>query len=83
VGVRSRACGCHHRGDHEVIEEEARLHEASTSVVQFMRSHRLVERWGDVGLAFRGMMSLKAVRRVVALRKDKRPRRDAAAGSTP
>ena len=66
-----------------MIEEEARLHEASTSVVHFMRSHRLVERWGDVGLASRGKMTLEAVRRVVALRKDKRPRRDAAAGSTP
>jgi hypothetical protein len=42
-----------------------------------------VERWGDVGLASRGMMTLEAVRRVVASRKDKQSRRDAAAGSTP
>jgi TnpA family transposase len=54
------------------LEEEERLHEANVSVVQFKRRHRLVERWGDAGLASSDMMTLEATRRLWNARIDPR-----------
>ena len=55
-----------------LLEEEGRLADANSTVVQFMRRHPIVAAWGDPGLASSDMMSVEASRRLWNARVDPR-----------
>jgi len=55
-----------------VLEEEGRLAEANVSVLQFMRRHPVVNRWGQDGLASSDMMTVESSRRLWNARVDHR-----------
>jgi len=55
-----------------VLEEEGRLAEANLSVLQFMRRHPVVSRWGQDGLASSDMMTVESSRRLWNARVDHR-----------
>jgi len=55
-----------------VLEEEGRLAEANLSVLQFMRRHPIVSRWGQDGLASSDMMTVESSRRLWNARVDHR-----------
>jgi TnpA family transposase len=55
-----------------VLEEDGRLAEANQAVLQFMRRHPIVDRWGQDGLASSDMMTLESSRRLWNARVDHR-----------
>ena len=55
-----------------MLEEEGRLAEANSTVVQFMRRHPIVSEWGTPGLASSDMMSVETSRRLWNARVDPR-----------
>ena len=54
------------------LEDEGRLAQANTAIVQFMHRHPVVTAWGDPGLASSDMMTIEASRRLWNARVDPR-----------
>ena len=48
----------------QILQEEGRLAEANQAVIQFMRRHLIVARWGEAGLASADMMTVESSRRL-------------------
>lgn len=69
-GVADRALALMMR----LLEDDERLREANTALVQFMQQYRIVEHWGEGGFASSDMMALEATRRLWNARIDPRSR---------
>jgi TnpA family transposase len=48
----------------QLLQEDGRLSEASSAVMQFMRRHPIVSHWGESGLASADMMTVESSRRL-------------------